>query len=100
MTARRKSSYEAAVHKNLFAVAAKIPRNYCEDPDYFPECVHVIYEWELEKAGGVRLSGPLRLRFLEFGYWDIDGNGEWVPESNSWLVAIVLLTGPAVIRES
>jgi hypothetical protein len=81
-----------------FAVAQKIPRSYYEDPEFCPQILHSVYEYELDKAEAIRIAGPIKADEIEFGYWDIDED-QWVPlpkSSRWWELAIIRLSGPAV----
>jgi hypothetical protein len=82
-----------------FAIAARIPRKFYEDKEFYPHGLHSIFEYELEKAGATRIAGPLAAREIEFGYWDIDDDGRWVTQSKEsrwWSLAIIRVVGPAV----
>jgi len=81
-----------------FAVTARVPCEFYQDPEFYPHCLHAIYEWELEKAEAVRITGPIKADEIEFGYWDIDAD-RWVAQSKDsrwWELAIIRLSGPAV----
>lgn len=83
--------------QGCIAVMTRIPREYYEDEGYYPACLHEIYAYELARVGAIRLEGPIRIKEIEFGYWDIDANQFIVVQKSSkwWELALVRILGPA-----
>lgn len=84
---------------DTFAWAPLIPRHLYLDKPALYDIIIGEFEYRLQDAGGIRIPGPIRMRFLQFGYIDDDSMQEIIvgTELNPlWTFAVVHVSCPAV----
>ncbi len=82
-----------------FAWAAPIPRHLYLDKEALYPIIMGEFESRLRVEGGVRVPGPIRMRFLGFGYIDDDSMQEVLVKtelSPLWTYAVCHVSCPAV----
>jgi hypothetical protein len=82
-----------------FAWAAPIPRHLYLDKPALYDIIMGEFEGRLSDEGGIRVPGPIRLRFLQFGYIDDDSMKEVLIKtelSPLWTYVVVHVSCPAV----
>jgi len=83
---------------DIFAWAPPIPRDVFEDKDWLYQVVMDEWVFRLQQARGRRISGPIQVKVMHFGYIDDDTMEEVVTlEINpNWTYAVVRVSGPAM----
>ena len=84
---------------DTFTWATLIPRHLYLDKLAFYDIAIGEFEGQLQIAGGIRVSGPIRLRILKFGYIDDDSMQEVIVGtelSPLWTFVFIRISCPAM----